>query len=101
VAEAYRRGDTLVREVVDEAMGFLGIAIANCVTLLSLPMVILGGGLAEAMGPTLAEGVARAMRPHVFPKALQNCRVVTTRLADDAGLLGAALLAREKFVSTR
>lgn len=97
VAEAYQKGDALVREVVDEAIGLLGIAAANAVTLLSLPMVILGGGFAEAMGQPLAEKVSRAMAPHVFPKALTSCRVVTTRLADDAGLLGAALLARERF----
>lgn len=97
VAEAYHKGDSLVTEVVDEATALVGIVAANAVTLLSLPMVILGGGFAEAFGQPFANRVAEAMRPHVFPKSLQNCRVVTTKLADDAGLLGAALLAREKF----
>jgi glucokinase len=97
LATSYRSGDALVTAVIDEAMGLLGIAVANAVTLLSLPMVILGGGLAEAFGADLALKVRSAMRPHVFPKALGECRVVTTTLADDAGLLGAALLARERF----
>lgn len=97
VAEAYRRGDALVREVVDEATTLIGIAAANAVTLLSLPMVVLGGGFAEAFGQPFADRVSEAMKPHVFPKSLQGCRVVTTLLADDAGLLGAALLARAKF----
>lgn len=97
VAEAYAKGDALVREVVDEATQLIGVAAANAVTLLSLPMVILGGGFAESFGQPFADRVADAMKPHVFPKALQGCRVVTTRLADDAGLLGAALLARERF----
>jgi len=96
VAEAYRKGDDLVRRLVDESAEYLGLAIANFVTVLSLPIVILGGGMAEAFGQSFADQVAMAMKPHVFPKSL-NCRVVTTALADDAGLLGAALLARERF----
>lgn len=98
LAKAYHKGDALVREVVDEMIEFLAVSVANSITLLSLPMVILGGGLAEAFGNDLAERVSAAMKPHVFPAALRGCRVVTTRLADDAGLLGAALLARERFV---
>lgn len=97
LARSYESGDALVREVVDEAAELIAIAAANCVTLLSLNMVILGGGFAEAFGASFAERVKRAMRPHVFPRALADCRVVTTKLADDAGLLGAALLARERF----
>jgi glucokinase len=97
LAEAYAKGDRLTIEVLDEAAVMLGTAISAYVTVLSLPMVILGGGLSEAMGQAFADRVAGAMKPHVFPKALQACRVVTTRLADDAGLLGAAILAHEKF----
>lgn len=97
LAEAYNKGDRLTVEVLDEAAVMLGTAISAYVTVLSLPMVILGGGLSEAMGQSFADRVAEAMKPHVFPKALQGCRVVTTRLADDAGLLGAAILAHEKF----
>lgn len=97
LAEAYAKGDALTIEVIDEAANMLGVAISTYVTVLSLPMVIMGGGLSEAMGQPFADRVAAAMKPHVFPKALQSCQVVTTKLADDAGLLGAALLAHEKF----
>ncbi len=98
IAEAYQSGDALVREVLDEAAEFLGTAIANCCTLLSLDRVILGGGLGEAMGQPFADRVAEHARRHVFPRTLQSLSVLCTKLADDAGLLGAALLAREKFV---
>lgn len=97
LALAYNKGDDLVRRVLDEATELLGLAISQYVTVLSLPMVILGGGLAEAMGQSWADRVAASMRRHVFPKSLQACKVVTTALADDAGLFGAALLALNKF----
>ncbi|MDX2114024.1 MAG: ROK family protein [Planctomycetota bacterium] len=97
VAEAYRRGDELVTSVMDEVAQFLGVAAANAVTLLSLRMVVLGGGIAEAFGQPLADRVAEAMKPLVFPRQLRDCKVVCTQLADDAGLLGAAMLAQERF----
>jgi glucokinase len=31
----------------------------------------------------------------VFPQTLQRCEIVPSQLGDDAGMLGAALLARE------
>jgi glucokinase len=94
IAEAYRAGDPLVRRVVDEATGLLAVSVASAVTLLSLPLVILGGGWAEAFGEDLAQSLKEKMTPHLFPASLRECRVAVTTLADDAGLLGAALLAR-------
>lgn len=98
IARAYAQGDELTRRVVDEAVELLAVSVANCVTLLGLPMVILGGGLSEELGQPFADRLASAMRPHVFPAALRACKVVVTRLADDAGLLGAAILARDQQV---
>jgi len=98
VAKAYEMGDELTRRVVNESAELLGDAIGSCVTLLSLPKVILGGGLTEALGQVYVERVANAARSVVFPSRLKSVEFVATTLADRAGLLGAALLAREKFV---
>lgn len=96
VSIAYAKGDKLTRAVVDEAAGFLGIAIANAVTLLGLPRIVLGGGLTEAMGETLVKVVRESVRRHVFPEVCRGVEVVATKLEADAGVLGAALLARER-----
>ncbi|HBS29909.1 MAG TPA: hypothetical protein DEB06_10790 [Phycisphaerales bacterium] len=99
VAKAYEMGDDLTRRVVNEAADLLGDAIGSCVTLLALPRVILGGGLTEALGQPFVERVATAARAVVFPTRLRAVEFAATTLEDRAGLLGAALLAREKFVS--
>lgn len=96
LAEAYRRRDALTRTVVDESADLLGRAIGSCVTLLAVECVILGGGMTEAMGAPYVDRVAAGLRSTVFPDALRRVRVVATELADNAGLLGAALLARER-----
>jgi glucokinase len=98
IAAAYDEGDDLTREVVDEVANLLGIAIANVVTLLSLPRVVLGGGLTEAVGKPLVSGVRKSVREHVFPDRCRDVEVVASLLEDDAGVVGAALLARERLV---
>jgi glucokinase len=97
VARAYAEGDELVRTVVDEAAELIGLAAANAVTLLSLPRVILGGGLTEAVGEPFVKKVRQSCRDHAFPDRCKAVDVVASTLEDNAGLLGAALLARERL----
>lgn len=97
IAQAYNEGDKLVRDVVHESADLLGRAISNVVTLLALPEVILGGGLTEALGQPWVDHVAQSCREHVFPQEARKVRFVATELEDRAGLLGAALLARERI----
>lgn len=97
VAEAYRNGDELVRTVVDDAAELLGISIAGAVTLLGLPRVVLGGGLTEAVGEPFIDAVRESMRRHAFPQRARSVEVVASALEDDAGLLGAALIARRRL----
>lgn len=97
VAKAYQMGDELTMQVVDHVADLLGIAIANVVTLLSLPRVVLGGGLTEALGEPLVERVKKSARANVFPDKCKQVKVVATRLLDDAGALGAALIAQDRL----
>jgi len=67
------------------------------VTVLSLPRVILGGGLTEAIGKPFVSEVKKSVKEYVFPDRCRQVEIVASELEDDAGLLGAALLAREKL----
>lgn len=96
LAIAYEQGDDLVRTVIDDSADLLGMAIANAVTLLSLDMVILGGGLVEAIGKPYVDLVRDAVRREVFPESLRKIRVESSMLEDDAGIVGAGLLALEE-----
>jgi predicted NBD/HSP70 family sugar kinase len=81
-------------DVVHEAAELLGIAIANHVTLLSLDTVVIGGGVTEALGKPFIDRVRKSFRTFVFPKRCAEARLLMTELKDDAGVYGAALLAR-------
>ena len=97
VAKAYTAGDALTMEVVDRAAELIGIQIAGVVTLLSLGRVVLGGGLTEAIGEPLVERVRKSVRAHVFPEKARDVKVVATKLLDDAGVYGSALLAMDRI----
>lgn len=95
IAVAYHRHDPLVQHVISEAAQLLGTAIGGVVTLLSLPHVVIGGGLTEALGEPWVKSVRAATRAHCFPTELRKVQVVGTKLKDEAGIIGAALLARD------
>jgi glucokinase len=101
LARAYRARDALTRKVVHEAAWLLGIAIANVVTLLSIDTVIVGGGVSEALGMPFVKCVRESFKRHVFPERCAKANLVMTALKDDAGLLGAALLARSAIMARR
>ncbi len=93
LAEAYEAEDELTRQVVHASAELLGLAIANCITLLSVRTVVLGGGVTEALGRSYTERVEKALRTNVFPSAISGkVEVRMTKLKDDAGVLGAAML---------
>ncbi len=97
VAEAYKKKDELTVEVVDDAAQLLGVAIANCVTLLSLERVVLGGGLTEALGDPWIDVVKKNVRKIAFPERCKKVDVVGSKLLDHAGVYGAAMIAMDRL----
>jgi len=97
VAEAIRQGDAIAVRLGRHSARMVAIAAANAATLLSLDCVILGGGGAESLGDWYVQEVRRTFDDVVFPDTLRQCAIVPTQLRDNAGLLGAALLARQRL----
>lgn len=96
LGRAYAADDYLTREVVDECAELLGISIANVVTLLAIDRVVLGGGLTEAIGKPFVEAVEKSARKFAFPDACKKVDVVASKLEDNAGVFGAAMIAMER-----
>lgn len=97
IAQAFEANDPLTMEIVQDAARYIGIAIANTVTLLSLPCVVVGGGATEALGKPWMKLVRDAFEQHVFPKHLKETKIVASKLEDNAGPVGAALLAADRI----
>ena len=93
-ADALEARDPVALELIDGAVGALGVAAANAVTLLDLDMMIVGGGLADRLGPTFVGRIEQSAREQIFAHGSQ-ARVVPAALGDQSGALGAALMAAD------
>lgn len=78
---------------IDAAAGALGAAIGSALDLLDVPLVVLGGGVAE-LGPSYVAAVAAAARRECFREIGLGCAFEPARGGYEAAALGAALLAR-------
>jgi glucokinase len=94
LAQSIADGDKVVAEIVSEAARLIGIAVAGVINLLSPDIVILGGGLVEAMPDLFVGNVDRAALKRVMPAYRETFKVVPAALGDDAGAIGAAAWAR-------
>lgn len=94
-------GDEAVEDVIGEAARYIGIAIAGVVNLMCPEIIVLGGGLVEAMPELFVDHVFESANKRVMPAYVDTFKVVPAKLEDDAGVLGAALWAEHKIgVST-
>jgi glucokinase len=91
-AKALAAGDQVAIDLIDEAVGALGRAIAAVIMTLDLELVVVGGGLADRLGPAFVGRVEQAVRSELFAGG-SPVRIVPAELGDRAGALGAALLA--------
>ena len=85
-------GDESTREAIQRAAQYLGIAVANVVTVLHPELVVLGGGVAE-LGEALLAPVRDVVRQRVGMFPTDGVRIEKSQLGDRAGILGAVALA--------
>lgn len=92
---AYDKGDAVGVKVMNRSAKSLGAGLGSLVNLLGPEIIILGGGVVEAMGVEFIKRIDRATRRVAFETCARNLKIVKAELGDDAGVIGAALLARE------
>src|SRR5256714_1145829 len=94
LGKAYRAGDKLVVKIMNRAARMIGAGIGSLVNVLSPEVVVLGGGVVEAMGDDFVGRIDEAVRDVAFGFMVKDMRIVRAALGDDAGVTGAAMLAR-------
>ena len=97
LAKALRRGDPVVAEVLGRAQWYLGLLTASIVNLLDPEMIVFGGGVVEALGEEFLEPIRVTARQYFIQQAgADKVRMVAATLGDHAGVLGAAVMARQQ-----
>ncbi len=95
LAEAIQKGDKVVDKIVRNAARQIGTAIGSVVNLMAPDVVVLGGGLVEAMKGLFLEEVREAFAKRAMSSYLKSTEIVAAKLDDNATALGAAALAAE------
>jgi glucokinase len=92
--KAIRRGDKFVGKVIEETAEYIGVAVSNLVNILNPEIVVLGGGVMEALGDEMMDIVRKTAKDHAMPGAMKGVQIVDSHLGDTAGITGGAVLAR-------
>jgi len=95
VLEAQRQNDPLACRVLDRAMFYVGVALANIVDIINPHLVLLSGEIFT--NPQNAQTVERALFDHAFLPDDESLRVLPTDMGEFSGAIGAAACCIEKY----
>jgi glucokinase len=97
LARAWRKGDPLVSEIMQRTQSYLGMLTASIVNLVDPEMIVFGGGVIEALGGDFLDPIRVTARQYYIQQTdAEKIRIVAATLGDYAGVLGAAVLTRQR-----
>ena len=99
VGDAARHGDNLAIQTIAEAGAWIGLLLADLAHAFNPQIFVLGGGVSQ-IGALLFDPIERSLERHVMdPAYIEGLRILPAELGDDAGLVGAMVLASLKELS--
>jgi glucokinase len=93
VIESARRRDPVGQAAARVVGEHLGLAIASLLNVLNPSMVVIGGGVSAGFD-VLKPHVRRTIARYAFADTARAARIESSRLGNDAALVGSAMLAR-------
>ncbi len=99
LAARYERGDMVAQQLVEDAAHAIGAAVASALNFLSPEVIVIGGGVAGALGPAFLERIWEIGQRLALPEVADGVRCLPAALEDDSGIVGAAAYARMKITA--
>ncbi len=93
IIEAALQEDVLCLEILGEIGNKLGKHVSSLINIFNPELVIIGGSMSKA-GETLTEAVKAVVRTYSLNVVTNDTEIVTATQGDNAGVLGACMLAR-------
>jgi glucokinase len=97
VTELAHDGDEAARSVLAEIGRRLGYGLAGVVNVFNPEVIVIGGG-AIAAGELLLSPARAVVLERALPPARETVKIVPAHFGDEAGMLGAALLALDTLI---
>ena len=85
-------GDETARKVLDIYTDYLAEGVANIINILQPAVICIGGGVSRAGDALLLPLREKAARNIYSGNSKRNTEIVSAKLDNDAGIIGAALL---------
>lgn len=88
-------GDQLSKEIINHTADVLGFAISNIAMVVNPSKILIGGGVSQA-GENFIGQIERQFKKYALPRISEICEFKIAELGNDAGMIGAAYLVKEK-----
>jgi glucokinase len=95
ITQLARGGDPVARGAIEVVGRALGVGISNLVNIFNPQVVVIGGGVSEA-GDLLLDPAREVMMRRALAPGRDAVRVEAAAFGAEAGMVGAAILARER-----
>ena len=93
-----KNGDTRAIKIWRQAGEYIGLAVSSVVNTLNPEVIVIGGGVSLA-GDVLWRSIRSTVKKHAMRFLKKRIKIKKAVCGNDAGVLGAALLAKEKVTS--
>jgi glucokinase-like ROK family protein len=97
ILDAALNDDILAIELIEEVGNNLGKQIAGLINLFNPELVVVGGSLAQT-GDYLLLPIRSAVKRHSLNLVSRDTQIKLSKLGDNAGVIGACLMARSKML---
>ena len=98
IQRALKKNDPVMRKVMKRAQYYMGMLVASVVNLLDPECVVIGGGIAERLGEYYVGPIRKTAYENFLRRHdAERVKVVAGTLGDNAGPLGAVVLARRRL----
>jgi len=94
IARAVAEGDEVTVEAIAQAARYLGAGLVSVINFYNPQRIVLGGGLIEAVDDYFKQAARRA-QADCLHAARDGVEIVRAALGDNAGIVGAAVMAAE------
>jgi glucokinase len=95
LAKAVANDDKIVIKRISDGCDVIGGVLASLSNFINFDMIVLGGGLIEALDSFMLPKIEIAFHDHVLNSSAEGLKIVSSKLGDDAAIWGGIALAEE------
>ena len=86
----------MCQQVIHHTSDVLGFVIANIAAIINPQKILIGGGVSKA-GDQFISLIEKSFEKYALPRISEICEMKVAKLGNDAGMIGAAYLVKERL----